>query len=222
MKPLLTLLLLVGFLCSNLPARAAVQERRLEDINVISPRVLQRSISPKFYQSLLISPVEGWIVVRANVINTKISGARVMRSELNGAYDQLALKFAEDLQISGYYAMENPLCGGSVLLHLLVYQIADGTMILSFPTFNEPGGDQMFYWGCARLGVLKRDGRWVEIEGPEGLHGKGWCVRPANRLQISQRYRSSGSSLPREKKYRPGPARPPSSVLEPIIASTKR
>lgn len=222
MKPLLATLVLAGFLCSNLPARAAVKERRLEDINVISPRVLQRSVSPKFYQSLVISPVEGWIVVRANVINTKISGARVMRSELNGAYDQLALKFAEDLKISGYYGMENPLCGGAVLLHLLVYQIADGTMILSFPTFNEPGGDQMFYWGCARLGVIKRDGKWVEIEGPEGLHGLGWAVRPANRLQVPGPLRCDQYMPPREKKFRPGPPRPPSSVLEPIIASTKR
>ncbi len=222
MKPFLTTLVFAGFLCSNLPARAAVQERRLEDINVISPRVLQRSISPKFYQSLVISPIAGWIVVRANVINTKISGARVVHSELNGAYDQLALKFAEDLQISGYYALENPLCGGAVLLHLLVYHIADGTMVLSFPTFDEPGGNQMNYWGCARLAVLKGEGKWVEIEGPEGLHGKGWCVRPANRMQIIQRYRTDKGMPPREKKYRPGPPRPPSSVLEPIVASARR
>jgi hypothetical protein len=220
MKPLLTTFVLAGFLCSNLPAGAAVKERRLEDINVISPRVLQRSISPKFYQSLLISPVEGWIVVRANVVNMRLSGPRVVRSELNGAYDQLALKFAEDLEISGYYAMENPLIGGAVLLHLLVYQIADGTMILSFPTLNEPGGNQMSYWGCARLGVLKSGGKWVEIEGPEGLHGQGWAVRPANRMLIdSGGYRSVGNTPTRQKRR---PALPPSSVLEPIIASTKR
>ena len=223
MKPLLTILILVGFLCSNLPARAAVQERRLQDINVISTRVLQRSISPKFYKSLLISPVKGWIVVRANIINTHVSGARVMRSELNGAYDQLALKFANDLEIAGYYRGENPLTGASVLLHLLVYQIADGTMILHFPTFEEPGGNQMFYWGCARLGVLKGNGKWVEIEGPEGLHGKGWEVRPANRFLVPGPLSSQSgeSSLPREKKYRPAPPRPPSSVLKPIITSTK-
>jgi hypothetical protein len=220
MKPLLTILFLVGFLCSSVSAQASVQGRRLQDINVISPRVLQRSISPKFYQSLLISPIEGWIVVRASVVNARISGARVVRSELNGAYDQLALKFANDLEIAGYFNMENPSCGGSVLLHLLVYQIADGAMVLSFPTLDEPGGNQMFYWGCARLGVLKSDGRWVEIEGPEGLHGKGWAVRPAKRFPVPGEMQRTPA--PREKKYRTGPARPPSSVLEPIIASTKR
>lgn len=144
-----------------------------------------------------------------------------MRSELNGAYDALALKFANDLEIAGTYRGENPLTGGSVLLHLLVYQIADGTMILHFPTFEEPGGNQMFYWGCARLGVLK-GGKWVEIEGPEGLHGRGWEVRPANRLLAPGPMRNATERAPpREKKYRPAPPRPPSSVLEPIIASPK-
>jgi hypothetical protein len=54
-------------------------------------------------------------------------------------------------------------------------------LVLSFPTFEEPGGDQIRYWGCAKLPVLKSDGTWTEIEGPEGLQGKGWAVRMANR-----------------------------------------
>jgi hypothetical protein len=35
----------------------------------------------------------------------------------------------------------------------------------------------MQYYGCARLSVMKNDGKWVEIKGPEGLEGKGWAVR---------------------------------------------
>ena len=118
--------------------------------------------------------------------------------------------------------MENPLCGASVLIHLLVYKTADGTMVLSFPTFNESGGNQMFYWGCARLAVLKSEGNWVEIEGPEGLHGQGWAVRPADRTRVPGRMLCDNAKGFRLKKYLPKPALPPSSVLEPIIASTKR
>lgn len=211
MKPFLTILILAGSLWS-VPAQA----RKLEDINVISPRVLQRSVSPRFYKSLVISPVEGWIVVRANVINTRLSGARIMRSELNGAYDQLALQLANDLEIAGLNRVGNPLTGGSVLVHLLVYQIADGTMVLSFPTFDDAGGNQMWYWGCARLAVLKRDGRWVEIEGPEGLHAKGWAVRG-----VTENFNNDPAPS-RPKNRRPKFATPGSSVLGPIIASTKR
>ena len=178
MKPFLTILLgLVLSLGSIVSAAPLTRPRTLTDINAISTRVLQRSISPKFYKSLLISPIDGWIVVRANVSGTRLSGARVIHSELNGAYDSLALKLAKEAQIAGYFSVDSPNFGGAVLLHLLIYQIADGTMALSFPTFDEPGGDQMEYWGCARLAVLKSDGKWTEIEGPEGLHGKGWAVR---------------------------------------------
>ena len=215
MKPFLTAGIFVVFLCS-VPAMPAANGRKIQDINVISTRVLQRSINPKFYKSLLISPIEGWIVVRANVVNTKLSGARVMRSELNGAYDQLALKLANDLEIAGVPRTENPLTGASVLVHLLVYQIADGTMVLSFPTFSEAGGDQMLYWGCARLAVIKSDGRWVEIEGPESLHAKGWAVR--NHVDNHD----TAVAPWRPKNQLPKFSTPGPSVLGPIIAGTKR
>ena len=158
------------------------QGRRLQELNVISTRVLQRSISPKFYKSLCVSPIQGWVIVRANIANTRLSGPRIVHSELNGSYDELALKLAKEALVTGYYGIENPRTGGSILLHVLIYQIADGTMVLSFPTFDEPGGNQMNYWGCARLLVLKDDGKWTEIEGPEGLHGKGWRVLKAGLL----------------------------------------
>ena len=178
MKPFLTILIVIVMSVGSIVSAAPLtRPRTLTDINAISTRVLQRSISPKFYKSLLISPIQGWVVVRANVAGTRLSGARVIHSELNGAYDQLALKLAKEQQIAGYFSVDSRNFGGSVLLHLLIYQIADGTMALSFPTFDEPGGNQMEYWGCARLAVLKDDGKWTEIEGPEGLHGKGWAVR---------------------------------------------
>ena len=176
MKPFLTILILAGFLSQSASAMMPAQGRRLQELNVISTRVLQRSISPKFYKSLRVSPIQGWVVVRANIVNTRLGGPRIIHSELDGAYDELALKLANEALITGYYGIERPGIGGSVLLHLLIYKIADGTMVLSFPTFDEPGGNQMQYWGCSRLLVLKNDGKWTEIEGPEGLHGKGWRV----------------------------------------------
>jgi hypothetical protein len=146
-------------------------------MRVIPTRVLQRTISPKFYQSLLISPVKGWIVVRAQLTGTHLSGIRVIHSELNHEWDWLALKRAQEVLIAGNYTADSPNLGASVLLHLLIYQIADGTMALSFAHLDEPGGDQAQYYGCSRLAVLKADGKWTDIKGPEGLEGKGWVVR---------------------------------------------
>ncbi|HEV2842923.1 MAG TPA: hypothetical protein VGW39_16500 [Chthoniobacterales bacterium] len=184
---LLVILILFTFLGDSFAAKSPSEVRTLTDLNVIPVRVLKRSISPQFHQSLLISPVQGWIVVRASLAGTHLSGMRVIRSELNGRYDSLALQRAKEVLIAGNYTIDKPNLGTSVLLHLLIYQIADGTMALSFAHLDEPGGDQADYYGCARLAVLKADGKWTEIKGPPGLHGKGWVIRRAfqNNLEAS-------------------------------------
>ena len=136
---------------------------------------------------MLISPVEGWITVRANLAGsgTRLSGMRIARSDLGGKYDALALKLAKEVRLAGHYSLDKPNNPPSVLLHLLIYQIADGTMALSFAHFDEPGGDQMQYYGCARLAVLKSDGKWTDIKGPESLEGKGWAVRQGLRNDLN-------------------------------------
>jgi len=186
----LTGFIVIGFVHSAGAAPSPGQARTVTDLNVISPRALQRSISPKFYKSLLVSPIQGWVAVRGNLWGTHLSGVRLLHSELGGRFDGLALKLAKEIKIAGYYSIERPQFGAPVVLHLLVYQIADGTMVLSFPQFTEPGGDQMQYFGCARLAVIKKDGQWVEIEGPESLQGKGWAVRQGLRNHIAALFKT--------------------------------
>jgi hypothetical protein len=191
MKLFLTLLAAVLLVASSSMGNAAAAKpakgRMLSDLHVVPTRVLQRSISPKFYKSLLISPLEGWVTVRATLSGSRLSGARIIRSDLGGAYDALALKRAEEIVIAGNYRIARPHLGSSILLHLLIYKIADGTMALSFAHLDEPGGDQAEYFGCARLAVLKADGKWTEIKGPESLDGKGWAIRSGvkNNLELA-------------------------------------
>lgn len=172
----LSVLFFVFCVRSNVAARPLPVERTLTAINIIPAEVLQRTISPKFYKSLLISPVKGSVIVRATLSGSQLSGARVIHSELNGLYDSLALDLAQKTQIAGYDGAESRI-PAPVLLHLLVYDIADGTMVLSFVNFDGAGGNQMQYFGCAKLLVLKSDGTSTEIKGPEGLQGKGYAVR---------------------------------------------
>ncbi|MEY2585507.1 MAG: hypothetical protein QOD80_1533 [Verrucomicrobiota bacterium] len=172
---LTAVMLLLSFSANAAPPSA--KGRTIRDLQVIPTRVLQRSISRKFYKTLLISPVDGWVIVRANLSGTRLSGSRIIRSDMGGAYDALALQRAKEVLISANYTTDRPNLGSSILLHLLIYKIADGTMALSFAHLDEPGGDQADYYGCARLAVLKADGSWTEIKGPEGLEGKGWVIR---------------------------------------------
>jgi hypothetical protein len=185
----LLLLLLAASARSSMALPEAGVGRTIKDINVIPIRVLQRSISPKFYKSLLISPIDGWVVVRGNLSGTKLTGLRVIHSEPNKLNDHLALQRAGEVTLAGNYTLDRPNAQSSVLVHLLLYQIADGTMALSFAHIDGPGGDQMAYYGCARLAVLKGDGKWVDIKGPESLEGKGVAVRQGtkNDLQSSMK-----------------------------------
>lgn len=174
------LAVLVGFagVSSSLAAPMKKAEgRTIGEIDIIPTNVLQRSISPKFYRSLLISPIKGWTVVRGQLSGTKLGGLRVVHSEPNKLNDHLALQRAGEVQLAGHYGLENANTRPSVLVHVLLYETQDGTLALSFAHLDRPGGDQQKYWGSARLSVLKHNGTWVDIKGPPGLEGKGWAVR---------------------------------------------
>ena len=54
---------------------------------------------------------------------------------------------------------------------MLIYEIADGTLALYCAMLDQPGGNQMNYFGSAKLAVLKKDGSWTEIKGPANLRG---------------------------------------------------
>jgi hypothetical protein len=67
---------------------------------------LRRIVSPKFYDSLSISPIDGWITVRGLLSGDHLVGTRVVRSEFGGRYDSLALELARNLQVRPLSAKE--------------------------------------------------------------------------------------------------------------------
>ena len=177
MKSLLPFLILLTVSGDAIAATKASGGRTVEDINVIPTRVLKRAISPKFFETLRISPIQGQIVVRAELVGTKLFGQRVVKSDLGGAFDALALERAKQIRIWRHYKLDGQVPSTPVLLHLLIYKIADGTLALSFANLAGAGDDQLDYFGCAKLEVLKSDGSWTEIKGPSTLHNKGMMVR---------------------------------------------
>ena len=142
---------------------AATAPRNLNKIPAAREALL-RMVSPKFYRSLLISPVEGWIVVRGDLVNNHLGGTKVIHSELGGAYDALALELANNLQVLDYTDTQPGIRSREVLVYLLIYQIADGKMAISFAHFAEIGGSQMRYSGAAWMAVQKANNKWVTIE----------------------------------------------------------
>ena len=120
-------------------------------------------VSPKFYRSLLVSPVEAYVVVQAYLANDHLAAPKIVHSEVNGVYDSLALELANNLEVVNGAQSSNGSSPRRAFLTLLIYQIADGKMALSFAHVDESGGSQMRYSGAAWMAALKGD-KWVPID----------------------------------------------------------
>lgn len=142
---------------------AAPPPRTLTDISG-ARESLRRMVSPKFYRSLQISPVRGWIAVRGQLVNGRLFGSRIAHSELDGAYDQVALDLANNLLVVGFERSEMTGVSPPVLLHVLIYNIADGHLAISFAHLETPGGTQMRNYGSAWMAVEKRNHLWETID----------------------------------------------------------
>lgn len=89
-------------------------------------------------------------------------GRHVIHSELDGRYDALALELANNIQIIGNSNFGS-LHSRDVLVHVLVYDIADGRLAVSFANLEDTGGSQWRYYGAAWMSVEKRNHLWVTI-----------------------------------------------------------
>jgi hypothetical protein len=166
MKTLLSLALFFVALGTHSFAAVAVAPavpRTIKDVPE-AREALRRTVSPGFYKSLEISPINGWITVRGMLATDHLVGMRVIRSDFGGRYDALALELAKNLQIRTDKREGTLIPTRPVLVHVLVYYIADGNLAVSFAEFDEVGGSQLKYYGSAWMGVEKGENNWVTIE----------------------------------------------------------
>ena len=139
--------------------------------------VLERSVSPKFYQSLLVSPLNDWSIIRSRVAGRRLSEARVIRPAANTAYNSLALKFANELTLVANDPRGSAGQTDSALMHLLIYKIADGVMAVSFAYPEAPAGQQRKNFGNVRLSVKTKGGPWMEIKASGTREDNRWSLR---------------------------------------------
>ena len=166
MKLLLcTSLVLTASLANSVAATASAPAvpRTIKDVPE-AREALRKIVSPAFYKSLEISPVNGWITVRGMLAGDHLVGMRVVRSDFSGRYDALAMELAKNLQIRTDKREGTLIPTRPVLVHVLVYYIADGNLAVSFAQFDEVGGSQMKYYGSAWMAVEKGENNWVTIE----------------------------------------------------------
>ena len=147
-----------------LTARAQETAKTIRDLSGTIPlAVLQRSVGPKFYQSLLVSPLADSSVIRARLAGSRLRDARIIRASENPAYNTLAVRVANELTLVAKDRGAHTRPANSALMHLLVYKIADGFIAVSFAYPEATSGQQHIPLGTVRLSIKKMDGPWTEL-----------------------------------------------------------
>lgn len=188
----LSLVVVLGSSPSVVAARSPVSGKTIEDLSGTIPlELFQRSVGPKFYRSLLASPLDDWSVVRAQVTGTRLARPRVIRPAANPAYNSLALKFASGLTLVANERSKGVRQSDSALMHLLIYKIADGVMAVSFAHPEAAVDQQMKNVGQIRLSVKTKEGPWTEIKASEtqeekqsARHERGRRLRRMDRMPM--------------------------------------
>ena len=174
-----------------LAAPAHGSGKTIKDLSDAIPlRVLERSAGVKFYQSLLISPLEDWSLVRAQVTGHDLRDARIIRPSVNPAYNSLAVRWANELTLVANDRRQNGRQPDFALMHLFIYKIANGFLAVSFAYSDGTAAEQNTKLGTVRLSVKKTGGPWTELTPSErqdarsSLHERGRRVRRMDRMPM--------------------------------------
>ena len=113
--------LLIALGVSGSPITAAA--RSMLDIPGVPVQAFRSYLPNEAFQKLVNAPVRAYILVRGQVANNKVSGARVVHSEANGVYDKAAVQIAQSMEIYSEIAGTN--VPSSILIHVLIYPLPD-------------------------------------------------------------------------------------------------
>lgn len=124
MKPILTralffALIIALFVVAPLTAAA----RSMLDIPGLPASALRVYMPSEAYSRLVNAPIKAYILVRGQVANNKVSGARVVHTESNGVYDKIALQMANSMVV--YSDISSSRLPSTVLIHVLIYGLPD-------------------------------------------------------------------------------------------------
>ena len=97
--------------------------RSMLDIPGMPVAGLRTYLPNEAYARLINAPVKAYILVRGQVANNHVSGARIAHSEANGVYDKISLQMVNQMEV--YSDIAGSRIPSSVLIHVLIYGLPD-------------------------------------------------------------------------------------------------
>jgi hypothetical protein len=152
MKTLLLRLVPLALLLVFIAAPATAEVRTMATLPGV-PAVGLRSVLPQeAYQKLINAPIKAWIMVRGQIIDNKVYGARVVRSEANGVYDKVSVQMANGMEL--YTFTTGSRLPPSVIVHVLIYQLPKGEHAFCLAQNDSVGDANLIYSRSIRMRFL--------------------------------------------------------------------
>jgi hypothetical protein len=133
-------------------AAARVDARTMLDIPGFSAAGMRAYLPAEAYSRLVNEPVKAWILLRGQIVNSKVAGARVIHSEGGGVYDKAAVQIANGMDL--YTDITASRLPPSVVVHVLVYQLPKGEHALALAQDDSLGASNFIYSRSLRMRFL--------------------------------------------------------------------
>ena len=124
MKSVPTRLLVLTVIAIFVAAPLKASARTMADLPGVPVAGLRTYLPQEAYDKLIRAPIKAWIVVRGQIVGSKIAGARVVHSEGNGVYDKVSLRMAGEMEV--YTDTTASRLSPAVVVHVFVFGLPNG------------------------------------------------------------------------------------------------
>jgi hypothetical protein len=152
MKALRILLVPLVLFSIFFTAAAAGDVRTMANLPGLPVAGLRSYLPEEAYRRLINAPIKAWIVVRGQIVNNKVAGGRIARSEANGVYDKVAIQMADGMVI--YSFQTGSRMPASVLVHILIYQLPKGEHAFALAQNDSVGDANLIYSRSIKMRYL--------------------------------------------------------------------
>ena len=125
-------------------SRATAEEvRTMANLPGLPVAGLRTYLPDEAYKRLINAPVKAWLMVRGQIIDNKVFGARVVHSEASGVYDKVAVQLANGMELDS--ARTGSRLPPSVIVHILIYQLPHGEDAFCLAQNDSVGDSNLIY-----------------------------------------------------------------------------
>jgi hypothetical protein len=104
------------------------------------------------YTRLVNAPVKAYLQLRGQIVNSKVTGSRVVHSEGGGVYDKASVQIANGMEV--YTDVTASRLPPSVLVHVVIYQLPKGEHAIALAQDDSLGASNFVYSRSLRMVYL--------------------------------------------------------------------